>query len=142
MRTLIPKLIITFVAGLCLGFGTQSVMSIGFRKMRTAMFLAEAQAQVQGLTAKVQAFKAARGRYPRDAAEMAAAGFWRADEPPVERLKGSGHWATAFDGEGGFLYLSATGQVYLNADLKREKLRSADIELLKSGTLVPPGTFF
>ena len=142
MDKTLPKLIITLIAGIALGFGTQSVMSIGFKKMRTSSLLAEAQAQVVGLSAKVQAFKATHGRYPQDAAEMAAAGFWRPDEPPVERLKGSGHWATAFDGEGGFLYLSATGQVFLNADLKREKLRSVDIDLLKSGTLVPPGTFF
>jgi hypothetical protein len=142
MDKIIPKLLITLVAGVALGFGTQSVMSIGFKKMRTSLLLAEAQAQVVGLNAKVQAFHAARGRYPKDAAEMEAAGFWRADEPPVERLKGSGHWATAFDGDGGFLYLSATGQVFLNADLKREKLRASDIQLLQSGTLVPPGTFY
>jgi hypothetical protein len=142
MEKILPKLIITLLAGVALGFGAQSVMSIGFKKMRTASLLAEARGQVIGLNAKVQAFKAAKGRYPKDAAEMAAAGFWRADELPVERLKGSGHWATDFDGEGGFLYLSATGQVFLNTDLKREKLRRADIELLKSGTLVPLGTFF
>lgn len=138
----LPKLLISLLAGLVLGFGTQSVAAIGFRKMRTAEFLAGAQAQVLGLRAKVQAFKAEKGRYPKDAAEMQAAGFWTAAQPPVERLRGSGAWVSVFDGQGGFLYLSATGMIHLNTDLKREKLRKADKQLLQTGDLLPPGTFF
>lgn len=138
----LPKLVIMLLAGLVLGFGTQSVMAVGFRKMRTAEFLAAAEAQVLGLRAKTAAFKAEKGRYPKDAAEMAAAGFWRPAQPPVERLRGSGAWVTVFDGQGGFVYLSATGMIHLNTDLKREKLRKADKLKLQTGDLLPPGAFF
>lgn len=138
----LPKLFILLAAGFALGFAAQSVLAIGFRKMRTAEFLAHAEAQVQGIRARVTAFRAQKGRFPKDPAEMQAAGFWRAEAPPVERLRGSGDWVGAFDGRGGFLYLSATGQVFLNTDLKREKLRRADMDKLTHGNLLPPGTFF
>ena len=73
---------------------------------------------------------------------MVAAGFWSPVQPPSERLRGSADWVGAYDGDGGFVYLTATGQIYLNTDLTREKLRSADIRMLETGDLVPPGTFF
>jgi hypothetical protein len=73
---------------------------------------------------------------------MVAAGFWSPELPPVERLRGSADWVSAYDGEGGFLYLSTTGQIYLNTDLTREKLRGEDIRKLETGDLVPPGAFF
>lgn len=138
----LPKLIIVLVAGFAAGFAFQSVLAIGFRKMRTAEFLAYAEAEVHGLRKKVAVFYAEKGRYPKDAAEMQAAGFWTPAQPPTERLRGSGAWVTRFDGEGGFVYLSPTGQIYLNTDLKREKLRHADQVKLQTGDLLPPGTFF
>lgn len=138
----LPKALILLLAGFACGFAAQSVLAIGFRKMRTAEFLAYAKAEVGGLRKKVEAFKAQKGRYPKDAAEMAAAGFWAPEQPPVERLRGSGAWVTAYDGQGGFLYLSATGQIFLNTDLKREKLRRVDQDELMHGDLLPPGTFF
>lgn len=138
----LPKLLITLLAGFVLGFGGFSVVQIGQRKLRTAVFLAEAEGQVMGLRAKVAAFKAAKGRYPRDTAEMVAAGFWAVQSPPVERLRGRPDWVTEFDGEGGFVYLSATGKIYLNTDLKREKFLRSDKQKLMTGDLLPPGTFF
>jgi hypothetical protein len=138
----LPKLLILLLAGFVAGFGTQSVLAITFRKARSAVFLAEAGAQIRGLRAKVAAFKTVHGRPPRDVAEMVAEGFWSPQSPPVERLRGSADWVGAFDGEGGFLYLTATGQIYLNTDLKREKLRGEDIRTLSTGDLVPPGTFY
>lgn len=127
----LPKVVILLLAGFMAGFGFQSVLTIGFRKARNAEFVAEAASRVGALRAKIQGFKAQKGRYPKDAAEMLAAGFWTADQPPRERLRGGSQWVSAFDGEGGFLYLSATGQLYLNTDLAREKLRSVDREKLK-----------
>ncbi len=138
----LPKLVIMLLAGVALGFAAQSVLAIGFRKMRTAQFLAQAEAQVLGLRAKAAAFKAEKGRYPKDPAEMQAAGFWTPAQPPVERLRGSAAWVSAYDGEGGFLYLSASGRIHLNTDLKREKLRRADKEKLQTGDLLPPGAFY
>jgi hypothetical protein len=118
------------------------VLAITFRKARTAVFLAEAEAEIRGLRDKVSGFRRVHGRPPRDVAEMVAAGFWDPEHPPAERLRGSADWVTAFDGDGGFLYLTDTGQIFLNDDLKREKLRAADIRKLESGELVPPGTFY
>jgi hypothetical protein len=137
-----PKFFILLAAGFALGFAAQSVLAVSFRKLRTAEFLAEAQSRVLGLRAKVAAFKAQKGRYPKDAAEMQAAGFWSPAQPPVERLRGGAAWVGEFDGQGGFVYLSATGMIYLNADLKREKLLKADKHKLQTGDLLPPGAFF
>lgn len=138
----LPKLVILLLAGFTAGFAFQSVLAVGFRKMRTAQFLAQAEAQVRGLRVGVAAFQAEKGRFPKDAAEMQAAGLWTAAQPPVERLRGSGAWVTVFDGQGGFVYLSPSGRIYLNTDLKREKLRRMDKEKLQTGDLLPPGTFF
>ena len=138
----LPKLLISLLAGFVLGFGGFSVVQIGQRKLRTAVFLAEAEGQVHGLRIKLATYKADQGRYPKDAAEMVAAGFWTVQDPPYERLRGSAAWVPEFDGEGGFLYLSATGKIYLNTDLKREKLLKADKQKLMTGDLLPPGTFF
>ena len=138
----LPKLLILLLAGFVAGFGSQSVLAITFRKERTAVFLAEAEGQILGLRAKVADFRLRRGRFPRDASEMVAEGFWTSARPPVERLRGSADWVAAYDGEGGFVYLSATGRIYLNTDLKREKLRPADMRKLETGDLLPPGTFY
>ena len=140
-KTLIPKLIITLVAGVCLGFGTQSIVSIGFKKMRTAELLGEAVGEIKHLNDGVQAFHARQGRYPKDAAEMLAAGLWTADAPPVERLRGGARWALQYDGGGGFYYESATGKVFLNVDLKNEKLRAEEVAQLRRGGIVPAGAF-
>jgi|GEM_PF-2746781 len=138
----LPKRVILFVAAFALGFGFQSVLAITFRKARTAVFLAEANGQVQGLRRKIAEFRRRRGRPPRDVAEMVAQGFWSPSRPPTERLRGSSDWVNTYDGQGGFLYLTSSGQIYLNTDLSREKLRDADKRELESGDLVPPGTFF
>jgi len=138
----LPKLLISLLAGFVLGFGGFSVVQIGQRKLRTAVFLAEAEGQVRGLRAKLATYYADQGRYPKDAAEMVAQGFWTVKDPPYEHLRGSAAWVTAFDGQGGFVYLSASGKIYLNTDLKREKFLRSDKLKLINGNLLPPGTFF
>lgn len=136
----LPKVFILLLAGFMAGFGFQSVLAIGFRKARNAEFVAEAAARLGGLRSKIQAFKAEKGRYPNDAAEMLAAGFWTVASPPRERLRGGSQWVSEFNGEGGFCYLSPTGKLYLNTDLSREKLRRVDREKVKD--LVPVGTLY
>jgi hypothetical protein len=138
----LSKILILLVAGFSAGFAFEGSLAITFRKARTAVFLAEADGQVKGLRLKVADFRRRKGRFPRDVQEMVAQGFWSPVEPPTERLRGSADWVNAYDGEGGFVYLTATGQIYLNTDLTREKLRSADVRMLETGDLVPPGTFF
>lgn len=138
----LPQYVIVFVAGLVAGFGAFAGSQIFQKKMRTAVFLAEARVEVDNLRQKVTAFRVQAKRYPVDAAELVKAGIVDPAKPPVERLRGSSRIVKAWDGEGGFLYLSATGQVYLNADMKREKLLGADIDRLKNGDLLPPGTFY
>lgn len=134
--------LILVLAGFALGFMAFSVLQVQQRKLRTAVFLAEAEGQLKHLRGRLEAFKAAQGRWPRDPAEMQAAGFWTPQRPPLERLRGRADWVSRYDGQGGFLYLSASGEVYLNTDLSREKLLRSDAAKLKSGTLVPPGSFF
>jgi hypothetical protein len=131
---------ILILAGFLAGFGGKSVLDITFKKFRNAEFVAEAQGLVGVLRGKLKAFRAQKGRFPRDPAEMQAAGFWSVAQPPQERLKGGSRWASSFDGEGGFLYLSGTGELFLNTDLSREKLFSADRERVRS--LVPPGSLY
>jgi hypothetical protein len=137
----LSKLVICLVAGFALGFGAEGIVNIGFQKMRTAEILGEAVAQLKHLDDETLAFQAVHGRFPKDAAEMATAGLWKPSDPPVERLRGGAQWVTVFDGEGGFLYDSATGKVYLNVDLKNEKLRAADAAEVRQGGIVPDGTY-
>ena len=141
MDKTLPKLIITLVGGFCLGFGAEGVASIGFQKMRTAEFLAEAVGQIRHLDDGLAAYHAVHGRYPADPAGLLAAGLWTAARPPVERLRGSGRWVRRFDGAGGFLYDSPTGKVYLNVDLKNDKLRGQDAAEIRRGGIVPPGQY-
>jgi hypothetical protein len=134
----LPKVIILLLAGFVAGFGMQSVLAITFRKFRNAEFVAEADGLIGVLRSKVKAYQAKNGRYPRDVEEMQAAGFWTVAQPPFEHLRGGSQWVTQYDGEGGFVYLSATGEIFLNTELSREKLRWADRDRVR--TLLPPGT--
>jgi hypothetical protein len=137
----LPKVIILLLAGFIAGFNLQSVLAVVFKKARNAEYVASAEGLVGVLRAKVKVYQAKTGRFPRDAAEMQAQGFWTVADPPREWLgQGGSRWVPAFDGEGGFLYLSATGQIYLNTDLSREKLRWADRQRVRA--LVPPGTLY
>jgi hypothetical protein len=136
----LPKFIILLLVGFGLGFGFQSVLGISFRKFRNAEFVAEAQALVTGLREKTKAYHAKTGRWPQGPEEMVRLGFWSVSQPPQERLRGGAGWSSEFTGEGGFLYLSATGQVYLNADLKREKMFKADWNRVMD--LVPAGKLY
>ncbi len=138
----LPKLLIVAIAAFAAGFAFQGVLAVTFRKARTAIFLAEAEAQIRGLRVKVAEFKRVRGRPPKGPAEMVAEGFWSPSQPPVERMRGSADWVSSFTGDGGFLYVTATGQIYLNDDLKMEKMRALDIHKLETGDLLPPGTFY
>ena len=135
-----PQVIILLLAGFVGGFAMKGVLDITFKKFRNAEFVAEADGLLGVLNGKVTAFKAQKGRFPRDAAEMQAAGFWTVAQPPSERLRGGDQWVSHFDGEGGFLYLSATGQIYLNTDLSREKLFRADRKRVRA--LVPAGALY
>jgi hypothetical protein len=137
----LSKLLICLLAGFMLGFGVEGIVTIGFKKMRTAELLGEAAGTVRHLNDEVRAFQAVKGRYPKDAEELAKAGLWKATDPPVERLRGRAQWVDAYDGEGGFFYESVTGRVFLNVDLKNEKLRSADANEIRKGGIVPAGAF-
>jgi hypothetical protein len=134
----LPKVIILLLAGFVAGFGFQSVLAITFKKFRNAEFVSESAGLIGVLRGKLAAFEAQKGRYPRDVAEMQAAGFWTVADPPFEHFLGGSRWVTQYDGEGGFLYLSATGQVFLNTELSREKLSWADRDRVRA--LLPPGT--
>ena len=134
----LPKVIILLLAGFIAGFGFQSVLAIQQRKFRNMEFVAEAAGLLGVLRGKATAFHAQKGRYPHDAAEMQAAGFWAVADPPYEHFLGGSRWVTQYDGEGGFLYLSATGQIFLNTELSREKLSWADRDRVRA--LLPPGT--
>ncbi len=136
----LPKVVILLLAGFMGGFGAQSVLAIWMRKARNAEFVAEAASRLQALRAKVKGYHAQTGRYPADAAAMLQAGFWTAADPPRERLRGGSQWVAEFNGDGGFLYLSATGEIFLNDDLSREKLRWSDRDRVRE--LVPPGTLY
>jgi hypothetical protein len=133
--------VILILAAFAAGFAGKSVLDITFKKFRNAEFVAEAEGLLGVLRQKTSAFRTQKGRFPRDPAEMQAVGFWTVNEPPRERLgAGGSRWVASFDGEGGFVYLSSTGQIYLNSDLSREKFFRADRQ--KVAALVPPGALY
>lgn len=136
------KWVIAALAGAVLGFGAQSVLAVGFRKARNAEFLAEALSSLRQARQAVQAHKQAKGSWPRGVEALSKAGFLSAEDPPFERLRGSARWVSRYDGQGGFLYVSTTGKVYLNTDLKREKFSPADWKRLKESDALLPGTLY
>ena len=136
----LPKVIILLLVGFMAGFGMKGVLDITFKKFRNAEFVAEAGGLLGVLRGKVLAYHTQKGHFPQDAASMQAAGFWTIADPPKERLRGGSQWVAQFDGEGGFLYLSNTGQIFLNTDLSREKLFKADRERVRA--LVPQGALY
>jgi hypothetical protein len=129
------RVFILLLAGFALGWVAQSVMGITMRKAANTRFLDESEGTLKGLRARIQAFKASRGRWPKGPAEL---GLDQAS-PPFESLRHSARWVGAWDGQGGFLYSAETGELYLNADLSREKLFRADWKRVLEGGLFPKG---
>ncbi len=138
----LQKAVLAALVGGMLGFGIQSVLSIGFRYTRNAEFLAEALGSLQEARTAIRLYHAQKGRWPADSNQLVQAGLLDANNPPIERLRGSARWVGRFDGQGGFLYLSATGQIYLNTDLRREKFTPADWKRLKEADMLLAGTLY
>ena len=133
---------ILILAGFCLGWGAQSGMGIAMRKSTNSRFISESEIALKVARAAVASFKAREKRLPKSAAELFAKGYLDPADPPAESWHRGARWASEWDGEGGFLYLSATGQVFLNADVSREKFMGRDWKRVLNGDLFPPGRIF
>lgn len=133
---------ILLIAGFCLGWGAQSGAGIAMRKSSNSRFISESEISLKVARSAVEAFRAREKRFPKSAAELFAKGDLDPLDPPAESWHRGARWSPAWDGEGGFVYLSATGQVYLNADVSREKFFSKDWKRVLDGGLFPPGKIF
>ena len=133
------SIFIVFVAGFAAGFAGKSVADIGMKKSVNRGLLSEAEAWVQAGRRAVAQFRQKEGRLPVAAVELFKTGLLKADDAPYERLRGGARWVGQWDGQGGFLYVSATGQVYLNADISRQKFSRDDWRKIIDGALLPPG---
>lgn len=136
------KYLIVAVAAFCLGFMVQSIMRVTLRKAANSRFVSESDLTLQALRATLSRFHNKENRFPVGVAELYAKGYLDPAQPPVESMRRGATWLPAWDGEGGFVYLSATGQVYLNADVSREKFFSNDWKRVKDGTMFPPGKIY
>lgn len=130
---------ILVLGGFCLGWGAQSVMGIGIRKAANSRFLSESEMTLKAARAAIGRFRARDKRYPKGPGELFAKGDLDPANPPVEFMHKSPRWAAEWDGEGGFVYSSATGEVYLNADVSREKFFRSDWKRVFEGGLFPKG---
>jgi hypothetical protein len=133
------RYLIVGVAAFCLGFVVQSVMGVTLRKAANSRFISESELELKGLRASLSAFHAKEKRFPAGVAELYSKGYLDPAQPPVESMRRSARWLSQWDGEGGFVYLSVTGQVYLNADVSREKFFRHDWKRVKDGGMFPPG---
>jgi hypothetical protein len=133
---------IMFLAGFCVGWGAQSLMGIAMRKSANSRFLSESELTLEGLRAGIARFKASEKRFPKNVQELVAKGEINPSDPPVESMQRGARWVSVWDGEGGFVYLSGTGEVYLNADVSREKFFHADWKRVLEGDLFPKGKIF
>ncbi len=136
------KYVIAALAGFCLGWGAQSVMGITMRKAANSRFLAESESTLKSLRSSIGAFKDKEGRFPAGVPELYAKGYLDPSHPPQESMRRGAQWRDAWDGEGGFVYQSAVGAVFLNADVSREKFFPADWDRIKKGGLFPPGKIY
>ena len=139
MKNFRPKYIIVAIAAFCLGFMGPSLMGITMRRAANSRFISESEQTLKGLRAQVAKFRKKEGHFPSGPAELYAKGYLDPSNPPVESMRRGAQWLPAWDGESGFVYLSATGQVYLNADVSREKFFRADWKRVLEGGLFPPG---
>jgi hypothetical protein len=133
------RYLIVAVAAFCLGFVVQSVMGVTLRKAANSRFISESELELKELRAALSGFHAKEKRFPAGVAELYAKGYLDPAQPPVESMRRKARWVSRWDGEGGFVYLSATGQVYLNADVSREKFFRIDWKRVKDGAMFPPG---
>jgi hypothetical protein len=133
---------IMFVAGFCMGWGAQSLMGIAMRKSANSRFLSESELTLETLRARIASFKAKEKRFPKGIDELVAKGYVSPSDPPVESMQRGARWVPEWDGDGGFLYLSSTGEVYLNADVSREKFFRVDWKRVLDGDLFPKGKIF
>lgn len=133
---------ILLIAGFCLGWGAQSGAGIAMRKSTNSRLISESEIALKVARAGVASFKAREKRFPRGVAELFSHADLDPADPPAESWHRGARWASTWDGEGGFLYLSATGQVYLNADVSREKFFRADWKRVLDGDLFPKGKIF
>lgn len=133
-----PKYAILVLAGFALGFSAQALMGVGLRKARNKVFLAESAGVLEALRGKIADFRKARGRWPKGPSEL---GLDPAN-PPMESLRRGARWVETYDGQGGFVYAPASGELTLNVDLSREKFTQDDWKRLKQGSLLPKGALY
>jgi len=133
---------ILLIAGFCLGWGAESGAGIMMRKATNSRFISESQIALEVARAGLRAFRAHEGRLPKDARELFIKGYLNPTDPPAESWHRGARWVGAWDGEGGFVYLSATGQVFLNADVSREKFFHSDWKRVLDGDLFPKGAIY
>lgn len=130
---------IVLLAGFCLGWFAQSGMGIAMRKSAGSRLLSESELSLKTGRDQIAAYKSKQKRFPTGASELSAAGYLDPGLPLVESFSKSGRWASEWDGKGGFVYLTQSGELYLNIDVSREKLFRTDWERVLEGNLFPKG---
>lgn len=130
------------LAGFCLGWGLHSVVGIGMRKSANSRFLSESEITLKSTRAAVARFRDREKRFPGGLGELLAKGDLDAANVPIEAMRKGARWVSAWDGDGGFVYLSGTGELFLNADISREKLLRADWKRVLEGDMFPKGKIF
>ncbi len=136
----LAKFLIIGLAGFGLGWAAQSGFGIALRKARNRAFLDESESRLKALRLMVRDHHARKGRFPGGPGDLYASGALSPLDPPVEGMRRGAKWVGAFDGEGGFVYLSPTGELYLNADVSREKFFRSDWKRVLEGGLFPKGS--
>jgi len=130
------------LGGFCLGWGAQSVMGIAMRKSANSRFLSESELTLKSTRAAIARFQAREKRFPKGPAELLLKGDLQASSMPVESMRKGAQWVPAWDGQGGFVYLSASGQVFINADVSREKFFRSDWKRVLEGGMFPKGKIY
>ena len=136
------RYLIVAVAAFSLGFVAQSVLGIVQRKAANSRFVGETELTLKGLRAEVLRFHQKEKRFPAGISELYSKGYLDPAKPPFESMRRGSQWVSLWDGEGGFVYLSATGSLYVNADVSREKFFRNDWKRVKDGGIFPPGKIY
>jgi hypothetical protein len=133
---------IVAVVAFGLGFSSWTGLGVFQRKTANSRFLLESHHTLEGIRGSLKRFRQEKGRFPRNVSELYDGAYLDPAQPPIESMRRGGQWVSAWDGEGGFLYLSGTGQVYLNADVSREKFFGNDWKEVLEGGMFPPGKIY
>jgi hypothetical protein len=136
------RLFICLAGGFCLAWFALAGARVTLVKSANQRLLLKDRGLVVHVRNLVARSRRETGHLPAGPGDLVRSGLLDPADMPVEAFSASARWVPRYDGGGGFVYDPATGDFYLNADVKRMKFFGADWDIILKGDLFPHGAVF